>query len=46
MTSLETSYSLLNTDEEEVINETWILEKPITGDGGWLLAGIKQNDEG
>ena len=34
------------SDEEEVINETWILEKPITGDGGWLLAGIKQNDEG
>ena len=30
--------------EEEDINETWMLEKPVKGEGGWLLAGIKQND--
>lgn len=30
-------------DELEELNEIWILEKPIHGDGGWLLAGIQQN---
>lgn len=29
--------------EEESVDETWILEKPVEGEGGWLLAGIKQN---
>lgn len=31
-------------DETEVINEIWTLEKPAEGNGGWLLAGIKQNE--
>lgn len=31
--------------EEENADETWVLVKPVEGEGGWLLAGIKQNDE-
>ncbi|MDY4163997.1 MAG: TIM44-like domain-containing protein [Sutterella sp.] len=31
-------------DETEVVNEIWTLEKPVEGSGGWLLAGIKQNE--
>ena len=31
-------------DETEVVNEIWTLEKPVEGRGGWLLAGIKQNE--
>lgn len=30
--------------EEEAVDETWVLVKPAQGDGGWLLAGIKQNE--
>lgn len=30
-------------DEIEVLDEVWTLEKPVEGEGGWLLAGIKQN---
>ena len=32
--------------EEENADETWVLVKPVEGEGGWLLAGIKQNEEG
>ena len=31
-------------DETEVVNEISTLEKPVEGSGGWLLAGIKQNE--
>lgn len=27
----------------EVFNETWVLSKPVSGQGGWLLAGLQQN---
>lgn len=30
--------------EEEAVDETWVLVKPVEGSGGWLLAGIKQNE--
>lgn len=30
-------------DEVEELNEIWILEKLVHGNGGWLLAGIQQN---
>lgn len=30
--------------EEELVDETWTLVKPVEGAGGWLLAGIKQNE--
>ena len=29
--------------EVEEFDETWILEKPVEGDEGWLLGGIQQN---
>lgn len=29
--------------EPEAINETWHLEKPVSGRGGWVVAGIQQN---
>lgn len=31
--------------EAERVDETWILTKPIHGQGGWLLAGIHQESE-
>ncbi len=30
-------------DEEETLDETWLLVKPVNGEGGWLLGGIRQN---
>ena len=27
----------------EAFNETWVLSKPVSGQGGWLLAGLQQN---
>lgn len=30
--------------EDELVDETWTLVKPVEGKGGWLLAGIKQNE--
>ena len=30
--------------EAERVNETWILSKPVSGKGGWLLSGIQQDD--
>jgi predicted lipid-binding transport protein (Tim44 family) len=26
----------------EAFNEIWVLSKPMSGNGGWLLAGIQQ----
>jgi predicted lipid-binding transport protein (Tim44 family) len=26
----------------EAFNEIWVLSKPVSGNGGWLLAGIQQ----
>ncbi len=37
--------SIRIADETEAINEVWTLEKPTEGNGGWLLAGIKQVDD-
>ena len=31
--------------EAERVDETWILTKPVHGQGGWLLAGIHQESE-
>jgi predicted lipid-binding transport protein (Tim44 family) len=31
--------------EAERVDETWILSKPVHGNGGWLLAGIHQESE-
>lgn len=31
-------------NEDELVDETWTLVKPVEGKGGWLLAGIKQNE--
>ena len=31
--------------EAECVDETWILTKPVHGQGGWLLAGIHQESE-
>ena len=31
--------------EAERVDETWILTKPVRGQGGWLLAGIHQESE-
>lgn len=33
------------SDEAERVDETWILTKPVHGQGGWLLAGIHQESE-
>lgn len=33
------------SDEIEELDETWILEKPNQGNGGWLLSGIQQNQQ-
>lgn len=30
--------------EDELVDENWTLVKPVEGKGGWLLAGIKQNE--
>jgi len=27
----------------EAFSETWVLEKPVSGQGGWLLAGLQQS---
>jgi predicted lipid-binding transport protein (Tim44 family) len=36
---------MVKEDEQasaEAFNEIWVLSKPISGNGGWLLAGIQQ----
>lgn len=30
--------------EDESVDETWLLVKPVEGKGGWLLGAIKQNE--
>lgn len=30
--------------EDESVDETWLLVKPVEGNGGWLLGAIKQNE--
>ena len=37
--------TLVVSGETEDFNETWILEKPVEGSGGWLLCAIRQNEE-
>lgn len=34
---------LVINGEAEDLDETWILRKPVEGDAGWLLCGIRQN---
>lgn len=34
---------LVINGEAEDLDETWILSKPVSGNGGWLLSGIRQN---
>jgi predicted lipid-binding transport protein (Tim44 family) len=36
---------MVKEDEQasaEAFNEIWVLSKPVSGNGGWLLAGIQQ----
>ena len=37
--------TLNGSGEAERVDETWILTKPVHGQGGWLLAGIHQESE-
>lgn len=43
LAAVEFKGSIQIGDEIEVLDEVWTLEKPVEGEGGWLLAGIKQN---
>ena len=36
--------SLVVSGEPETFDEIWVLEKPVTGTGGWLLCAIRQNE--
>ena len=42
--SVRFSGSLVVNGEPETFDEIWVLEKPVTGTGGWLLCAIRQNE--